>query len=73
LGEPVHASSNFTEHVPVVVDLLQEIEFFNDVSGEEGNIHSEVFVALHGCHQIEIFDINGHKFGIFGGDDAVEE
>ncbi len=73
LGEPVHASSNLTEHVPIVVDLLQEIEFFNDVLGEEGNIHSEVFVALHGCHQIEIFDINGHKFGVFGGDYAVEE
>ena len=74
LGEPVHAaSSNFAEHVPVVVDLLQEIEFFNDVLEEEGNIHSEVFVALHGCHQIEIFNIDGHKFGVFGEDYVVEE
>jgi hypothetical protein len=41
-----------------MVDLVQEIEFFNDVLGEEVDFHSEVFVALHGCHQIEIFDVN---------------
>jgi len=75
LGESIHihAATNFTEHIPVMVDLVQEIEFFNDVLGEEVDFHSEVFVALHGCHQIEIFDIDGHKFGVFGGDYAVEE
>jgi hypothetical protein len=57
-----------------MVDLVQEIEFFSMMSrGEEVDFHSEVFVALHGCHQIEIFDVNGRKHGICCGDYAVEQ
>ena len=73
LGGSRHATVHFAELVPIVVDLVKEIEFFNDVLGEEADLHSELFVALHGCHQIEIFDVNGHKLGIFCGDNAVEE
>jgi hypothetical protein len=43
------------------------------VLGKKVDLHLEVFVALHWCHQIEVFNIDGHEFGIVGGDDAVEE
>jgi hypothetical protein len=56
-----------------MVDFVHEIEFFNDVLGEEVDFHSEVFVALHGCHQIEIFDVDGHKLGVCCGDYTVEQ
>jgi hypothetical protein len=49
------------------------IKFFNDVLGEEVDFHSEVFIVLHGCHQIEIFDVDGHKLGVCCGDYAVEQ
>jgi hypothetical protein len=73
LGESIHATTNFAEHISGMVDLVQEIEFFNDVLGEEVDFHSEVFVALHGCHQTEIFDVNSYKLGVVCGDYAVEQ
>jgi hypothetical protein len=41
--------------------------------GKKVDLHREVFVVLHWCHEIEVFNVAGHEFGMVGGDDAVEE
>ena len=73
LGESMHTTTNFAEHVPIVVNLVEEIVLVDNVLGEEVDIHSEVLIAFHECHQIEIFDVDGHEFGVFCGYFTVEE
>jgi hypothetical protein len=50
----------------------QAVAFVDNVLGKKVNFHTEVFVALHWCHQISVFNFDGHEFGIVGGDDTVE-
>jgi hypothetical protein len=47
--------------------------FVDNFLGEKVNLYTEVFIALHWCHQIEVSNVDSHEFGIVGGDDAVEE
>ena len=73
LGESIHSSSYFAEHVTVFVYFVVQIVFVDNVLGKEVDLHPEVFVAFHWRHQIEIFYVDGHKFCILGGYNAVEE
>ncbi len=45
----------------------------DDVLGKQFQLHSEILILCHWCAQIEILDVNGHKFCVWCGYDAVEE
>jgi hypothetical protein len=39
---------------------------------EEFEFHPEVLIAIHGHHEVEVLDVNGHELCIGRGDNAVE-
>ncbi len=49
-----------------------ESVFIDDALGERFQFHSEVLVLVHGSHEVEVLDVDGHELQIGGGDDAVE-
>ncbi len=72
LGKAVHPTLYFTEDVAICVDLVAESISLDDILGKQFKFHLEVLVAVHGSHEVEVFDVNCHELGIGGGNDAVE-
>jgi hypothetical protein len=72
LWETVHPVSYFTEDIAFCIYFVTESIFVYDVLWEKFNFHFEVFVTIHGRHDVEVLDVNIHKFPIRGGNDAVE-
>ncbi len=72
LKEAIHPVSHFVENVAICVRFVMESVFIDDVLGEQSQFHSEVFVPVHGSHEVEVLDVDGHELRIGGGDDAVE-
>lgn len=72
LWEAIHALANF--HIDeVVVDKGLQVVLEHDGSWDLAHMNLHVFIAGHGCIQVEVFDIHGHEFGIGSGDDTVEK
>ncbi len=59
LGESVHSTAYLAEHVSVGVNVVMQVVFVNNVLGKKVDLHTEVFVELHWCHQIEVFNVDG--------------
>ncbi len=72
LREAVHPVLHFTENVAICIRFVTESVFIDDVLGEQFQFHSEVLVPVHGSHEVEVLDVDGHELHIGGGDDAVE-
>jgi hypothetical protein len=45
----------------------------HDVGWNLGEGDAHVFRTFHWSFQVEIFDVNGHEFGIWSGKDTVEQ
>ncbi len=41
--------------------------------GKQFQLHAEILVAFHGCHQVEVFEVKRHEFCVGCGYDTVEE
>jgi hypothetical protein len=72
LWEAVHSMLHFTENIAIHVHFVMECLFVNDVLWEEFEFHPEVLISIHGCHEVEVLDVNSHELCIGHGDDTVE-
>jgi hypothetical protein len=63
LWEAVHASLDFNVHMSIV-DKRHEIVCLNDFLWYDVDGEAHVFVATHGCAQVEVFYVAAHVFGI---------
>ncbi len=72
LWEAVHSTLHFAENIAIHVHFVTECTFINDVLWEEFEFPPEVLVAIHGHHEVEVFDVDGLELCIGHGDDAVE-
>jgi hypothetical protein len=72
LREAVHPTSHFAENIAICVRFVTESVIIDDVLGEQFQFHSEVLVPVHGSHEVEVLDVDGHELCIGGGYDAVE-
>jgi hypothetical protein len=72
LGEAVHPASHFAEDIAICIYLIAESIFVNDFRREQLQFHTEVFVSIHWCHEVEIFYVDHHELGIRRRDDTVE-
>jgi hypothetical protein len=72
LWEGVHSASHFTEDIAICIHLVVESVFVNDIRQEQLQFHTEVFVLIHWCHEVEIIYVNCHELGIRRRDDTVE-
>ena len=71
LGQAVHATTDF--NINETVDLeVYKVVLFEDSVGEHVKWDFHVFVAFHGCAEIEILEINAHKTTARSGNDAVK-
>lgn len=73
LGKAIHAFDNFCKDHASVVDLVADVVLFDDVGGKHGVGNEHVFGFFHGGHEIKVFQVEVHEFGVGGGDDAVHE
>jgi hypothetical protein len=72
LREAIHPASHFTENVAICVRFVTKSVFIDDVLREQFQFNSEVLVQVHGSHEVEVLDVDGHEVCIRAGDDAVE-
>jgi hypothetical protein len=72
LWEAVHSTSHFSENIATHVHFVTECVFVNDVLWEEFEFHPEVPIAIHGHHEVEVLDVDGHELCIGHGDDPAE-
>jgi hypothetical protein len=72
LWEAVHSALHFAEDIAICVHLVTESVFVNDIWREQLQFHTEVFVSIHWCHEVEIFYVDCHELGIRHRDDTVE-
>ncbi len=66
LREAIHPMSHFAENIAVCVRFVTESIFIDDVLGEQFQFHSEVLLPVHGSHEVEVLDVNGHELCIGG-------
>ncbi len=64
LWEAVHSTSHFTENIAIRIHFIMECVFVNDVLWEEFEFHLEVLIAIHGRHEVEVLDGDGHELCI---------
>jgi len=62
LGEAVHATGNLGVDM-VVGDERPEVVEVHDLVRDLVDMDADVFRAVHGSHQVEIFDVHAHEFG----------
>jgi hypothetical protein len=72
LGEAVHPVLHFAEDITICVHLVAESVFVNDIRREQLQFHTEAFVSIHWCHEVEIFYVDHHELGVRHRDDTVE-
>jgi hypothetical protein len=72
LGKAIHAFGNLDVDV-VVVDQLHEVVFVNDLLGNETDVNPHVFCLFHGSVEVEILDIETHRFGATVGTNSIGE
>jgi hypothetical protein len=72
LWEAIHSALHFAENIAICIHLVAESVFANDIRREQLQFHTEVFISIHWCHEVEIFYVNRHELGIRRRDDTVE-
>ncbi len=72
LWEAVHSALHFAEDIAICIHLVTESVFVNDIRREQLQFHTEVFVLIHWCHEVEIFYVDCHELGVRRRDDTVE-
>jgi hypothetical protein len=72
LRKTIHATSYLTKNIAIRIDFVTEAIFFDDVRWEKLQFHAEVFIPIHGRHQVEVLDVDCHELAVGGGDDTVE-
>ncbi len=66
-----HSTSHFAENIAICIHFVTKCIFIDDVLWEEFEFHPKVLVVIHGCHEVEVLDVDGHEH-IGHGDDAVK-
>ena len=72
LRKAVHAFAEFG-HVVVVVDKGLQVVLSHNVRWDILDGDANVLVARHWCVEVEIFDVDRHKRGVWSGEDAIDE
>ena len=70
MGEAVDASADF-EVDPVVVNVLHEVVFINEVLRDVGELDFDVFRTIQRGAEIEVGDVEGAELGAFAGKNTV--
>jgi hypothetical protein len=70
LREAVDASANF-EVDPVVVNVLHEVVFINEVLRDVGELDFYVFRTIQRGAEIKVGDVEGAELGAFAGENTV--
>ena len=73
LGKPIHSTSYFTKYIAIFINLVLEAVFFDDVFWKQLQFHAEVFIPIHGSHEVEVLDVDCHELASGCGDDTVEQ
>ena len=72
LRKAVHAFADFGQDV-VVVDEGLQLVLSHDVRWDIFDGDPNILVARHWCAEVEIFDVDRHKLGVWSGEDAIDE
>lgn len=72
LWETVHPTADFDADT-TVADKGRKLVIVKDIGGDVFNVNPHVFVVLHWGAEVEVFNVDRHEFGVFGGEDAVED
>ena len=73
LGKAVHTLADF--HIDMAfVDETVELVMVHDLCGDgrHGDAHIGIVMRLHGCAEVEIFEVAHHALPIWDGEDTVE-
>jgi hypothetical protein len=70
LREAVDASANFKVD-PVIVNVLHEVVFINEVLRDVGELDFDVFRTIQRGAEIEVGDVEGAELGAFTGENTV--
>ena len=70
MREAVDASADF-EVDPVVVNVLHEVVFINEVLRDVGELDFDVFRTIQRGAEIEVGDVEGAELGAFAGENTV--
>ena len=71
MREAVDASANF-EVDPVIVYVLHEVVFVDEVLRDVGELDFDVFRTIQRGAEIEVGDVEGAELGAFAGEDTVD-
>ena len=72
LWEAVHTAADL--HVDItVVEQGIEVVLFDDGSGKHPDWGSHILIAIHGCAEIEVLEIDAEKASFRSRQNAVEE
>ena len=72
MGEAAHAFLDFDANVAIWLHHVSQTTFCNDFLRDEVDVHTHVFEDFHGCVQTEVFDVQNHAAGTWGGCHTVE-
>ena len=50
-----------------------DVVLFDKICWQVADFHSHIFATFHWRVEIEIFDVNGHELGAWGGDDGIDK
>ena len=67
MWEAVDASANF-EVDPVIVNMLHEVVFIDEVLRDVGELDFDVFRVVQRSAEIEVRDVEGAELGTFAGE-----
>ena len=71
LGYTIHAFSDFDIY-KAIVDEAGELVLFHDGGWNDSDWNPHVLVGVHGCVQVEVFQVHAHHFGVRCGENTVD-
>ncbi len=72
LRKTIHATSYLTKNIAIRINFVTEAIFFDDVRWEQLQFHAELFIPIHGRHEVEVLDVDCRELAVGGREDTVE-
>ena len=73
LWESIHSSPDLDVDVSIFGEFGGEIVFIDNIFGEIAWFEAHVFVSGHRGVEVEIFDVDNHELGSWGGYKTIEK
>ena len=73
MGKSVHSLSGSQINVAIFGDLVPQGVLLDYVFGEVGQFELHVLISIHGSHEVQNLDVNGHEASTWRGDCDVKQ